>query len=135
MIEENTEKSSHLGNTLPKRERLHLKNDIDRLIGGGKFGTLPGMKYSFIPESAMPYNRIMISVPKKLFRRAVKRNLLKRRIREAYRTRKSLLPQKGIDILFIYSTKEVLTQKEIDALIEKSLTEISSRLTKSGILP
>ena len=53
-------------------------------------------------------NNIIVSVPKRLFKRAVKRNLLKRRLREAYRTQKGLLPPEGYSILFLYNTKEVL---------------------------
>ena len=49
----------------------------------------------------------MVSVPKRFFKRAVKRNLLKRRMREAYRTQKALLPPCGTDILFLYNSKEI----------------------------
>lgn len=57
-------------------------------------------------------DRIIVSVPKKLFKRAVKRNLLKRRIRESYRRQKhSLAP--GMDLLLTYSTKDILSYEEI----------------------
>lgn len=51
-------------------------------------------------------SRIVVSVPKRLFKRAVKRNLLKRRIRESYRRQKELLAQSA-DLLFIYTSAEV----------------------------
>ena len=64
-------------------------------------------------------NRILISVPKKLFKRAVKRNLLKRRIRESWRHLKhGLRNSGGMDILFMYSTKEVMTYQEIYGCME-----------------
>ncbi len=50
---------------------------------------------------------IMVSVPKKMFKRAWKRNLIKRRIKESYRRRKQPLIEKAaaagrhIDIAFI----------------------------------
>ena len=59
-------------------------------------------------------SRIVVSVPKRLFKRAVKRNLLKRRIREAYRRQKGLLSA-AYDILFIYSAPEVLPYEVIYA--------------------
>jgi len=50
----------------------------------------------------------MVAVPKRHFKRAVRRNLLKRRIREAYRTQKNLLQNSPADILFFYNSTEVL---------------------------
>ena len=59
-------------------------------------------------------SRIVVSVPKRLFKRAVKRNLLKRRIREAYRHQKDLVSA-PVDILFIYTAPEVLPYEVIYA--------------------
>ena len=53
-------------------------------------------------------------MPKRLFKRAVKRNLLKRRIREAYRRQKDLVSAPA-DILFIYTAPEVLPYEVIYA--------------------
>ncbi len=70
----------------------------------------------------------MVSVPKKHFKRAVKRNLLKRRIREAYRLQKSLLSQdRRCDILFTYISSEVAAFDEIRTAVATILNEIQSR--------
>lgn len=76
-----------------------------------------------------PLNRIMISVPKRFFKRAVKRNLLKRRLRESYRRQKHILESTGcgIDILFQYNTSDILSYDYIYALMGKILGEIASR--------
>lgn len=71
--------------------------------------------------------RIMVSVPKKNFKRAVKRNLLKRRIREAYRLQKNILEGMDTDILFIYGTKEVLSSEQIHALVGEHLRSIAEK--------
>ena len=99
-------------NTLKKNERLSSKAGLSALFANGRYGNAKGIRYCFNAGNSLPYNRIVVSVPKRCFKRAVKRNLLKRRIREAYRLNKQLLPVSmpdgGIDILFIYSPKEVL---------------------------
>lgn len=68
-------------------------------------------------------SRIVVSVPKRLFKRAVKRNLLKRRIREAYRRQKDLISAPA-DILFIYTAQEVLPYEVIYADMTAILQKI-----------
>ena len=83
-------------------------------------------------DNGEEFSRILISVPKKLFKRAVKRNLLKRRIRESWRRLKHNLAQSehGMDLLFIYSTKEVMTYQEIYSHIEKIVEKLNENQTK-----
>jgi ribonuclease P protein component len=68
----------------------------------------------------------MVSVPKRLFKRAVRRNLYKRRMREAYRTQKALLEGVGADILFLYNTREDLPFEEVRAQVETILKRIGN---------
>ena len=85
-------------------------------------------------DNGESYNRILISVPKKLFKRAVKRNLLKRRIREAWRRLKhNLTPSEhGRDLLFIYSTKDVMTYQDIYSHIESIINRLNERQVKQS---
>lgn len=114
--------------TLPKSERLHGKLKISALMSKGRWGFTPGgLKYCFLKDTASSSleeaNNIIVSVPKRLFKRAVKRNLLKRRLREAYRTQKDILPPKGYSILFLYNTKDVLEysalREQVGAVLQK----------------
>ena len=72
-----------------------------------------------------------MSVPKKIFKRAVKRNLLKRRIRESWRLQKETLNATGVDILFTYSTKEILDFEEVQAAVAKIIEKINSKTSKA----
>ncbi len=115
--------------TLPKSERLHGKSTVSALVSEGRWGYTSGLKYCFVLHQdscgeAAP-SRMMVSVPKRLFKRAVKRNLLKRRIREAYRTRKSLLVSAPADVMFVYNSKEVLDFESIRSQVESILKRIA----------
>ena len=111
--------------TLPKKERLCGKTAISTLLAKGRHGKVPGLRYCFNPDSGAGDNRIMVSVPKKMFKRAVKRNLLKRRIRESWRRQKHTLEGlTGYDILFTYSQKEVLSYEEIYEAVGKVIEKV-----------
>jgi len=116
-------------NTLPKRERLCGKKDIERLLATGKHGSVGAMRYIYATGSGQAYNRLLVSVPKKLFKRAVKRNLLKRRIRESWRRLKHKLKnESGTDILVMYSTKELLAYKDIHSCVENVINRVNHNL-------
>ena len=114
-------------NTLPKKERLCGKISISMLLAKGKHGNVEGLRYLCRKGTGNDVNRFMVSVPKKLFKRAVKRNLLKRRIRECYRKQKhNLTIEGGLDVLFMYSTKEILSYEQIYAAVGQIIDKINN---------
>ena len=115
--------------TFHKKERICGKTGIAKLLAGGKHGNIPGFRYCYMTDNGLDFNRIMVSVPKKLFKRAVKRNLLKRRIRESWRLQKHSMNASGVDILFTYSTKDVLEFQEIQSSVAKIIEKVNKATT------
>ena len=113
--------------TLSKSERLCGKKAVAELMEHGKGGVAGCLRYRFLPGEGAEVSRILVSVPKRFFKRAVKRNLLKRRIRESYRLQKELLPV-PVDIAFLYQSREVLPFADIYAAMTGVLQAVSSKL-------
>lgn len=85
-------------------------------------------------EEDMAAASILISVPKKRFKRAVKRNLVKRQVREAYRKNKHLLldalasRNKRLIIAFIWLDNHIHSSAEVEEKVKKLLFHIVERL-------
>ena len=112
--------------TLSKSERLCGKKAIAELMEHGNGGVAGCLRYKFLKGGEADVSRILVSVPKRHFKRAVKRNLLKRRIRESYRLQKDLLPA-PVDIAFLYLDREVLPYEAIYDAVTAALTAVASK--------
>ena len=125
--------------TLSKEERLSWKRYIDLLFDkGNSFVAFP-LRVIFLPlsedeKAALPPSSMLISVSKKKFKRAVKRNRVKRLVREAYRLRKqelySLLAEKGKTVLlaFIYMDKEIRPFSDMEKAMDKTIRLLGEKL-------
>ena len=122
---------NQIRHTLPKKERLCGKTGISKLLADGRHGNIPGFRFCYLIKNGLEHNRIMVSVPKKFFKRAVKRNLLKRRIRESWRLQKDMLNATGVDLLFTYSTKEIIEFDQIRSSIEKIIDKVNKAANKT----
>ncbi len=126
--------------TLGKKERLNSKTLIERLFSGGS-KSFPAFPLRVVYMSVEPVEEdmaaasILISVPKKRFKRAVKRNLVKRQVREAYRKNKHLLlaalasrGTKRLIIAFIWLDNHIHSSAEVEEKVKKLLFHIVERL-------
>lgn len=112
--------------TFRKEERICGKKSISALLAGGRYGAEGAFRYCSIPSEG-EVSRIIVSVPKKMFRRAVKRNLMKRRIREAYRHQKDLLEGAASDVMFIYNAKDPLPYDKVYTQVGNILRHVADR--------
>ena len=126
--------------TFSKTERLCSQVLIDRLVEKGKsFNSIPfRVSWLEIAESSAPI-KIVISVPKRLFKKAVDRNKIKRQIREVYRKEKQKvydvledLPTgqagKKFLVMLVYTAKTKMEFKELEAKIIETLERLSKTL-------
>lgn len=124
--------------SFPKKQRLSSKKDIDYLFKSGRTFTIYPFKiiYRHLEKEECSL-KLAISVPKKKHRNAVDRNLLKRRIREAYRKNnadlKTQLEKKGdnMHLFLIYLSSEKLPYSQIEdkiILLLQRLEQIDGKI-------
>lgn len=113
-----------------KQEKLTGKKKIEGLFKRGSSFYLGDFQIRHTPSNETGSHEILISVPKRNFKRAVDRNLLKRRIREAYRLNKELLPtgddSTNLYIGFVYLSKQILTFDNIQSQLIKCLERLGT---------
>lgn len=129
--------------TLPRSERIRSLKAIRRLFSEGRGGFVYPIRYMALSSDSAQSEEskseergveVLFSVPKKFHKRANKRNLLKRRMREGYRLNRQLLVEKlgaqakELDLALIYSAKELHSYKTIENVIRKVLEQVSATL-------
>lgn len=122
--------------TLHKSERLNRKKIIDKMFAGGahSFSVFP-IRVVYLPvEELEEPASILVSVSKRRFKRAVKRNRVKRQIREAYRLHKQVLwdvlvaKNQKIGIAFIYLSDELVNSSFLQERMGIALSRIIEKL-------
>jgi len=125
------------GFSFTKGERLSSKKAISSLFQSGKTIFVSPLKIRWEKKTGLLYPASMaVSVPKRMYKRAVDRNLLKRRIREAYRLNKpgfySRLIESGEQVCLViqYQHREVVDFRTIEAGLKKALDQLVQDLKK-----
>lgn len=115
--------------TLNKSERLRSFGAIRRLFSEGKGGFVYPLRYVvYAEQSNITSAEVLFSTPKKFLKRANKRNVVRRRMREAYRLNKELIAgvenPRLIHLALIFSSKEVVDYKTIENATRKILQKV-----------
>ncbi len=124
--------------TLKKAERLCSKKVIDKLFAEGESFLAFPIKVVFkITELPHPVPvQTGFSVSKKIFKRAVKRNRIKRLMREAYRLNKQMLnphaEKQQMAVFFIFIGKELPTFVQVEKAMKKALYKLSDSYAETA---
>ena len=118
-------------NTFRKQERLTSLKTIEKLFTEGNvFVIHPYRVFWLRNEDQENCLKIAISVPKKRFKKAVDRNLLKRRTREAFRTQKDELTetlqlnQLKLSVFLVYINDTIVEF----SFLEKKILQVLQKL-------
>lgn len=125
--------------TLCKNERMSGRTLIEKLFNGGDSHAMSAfplrMVYMVTERKDDAIAKILISVPKRHFKRAVKRNRVKRQVREAFRNNKSILANafvgrenESVAIAFIWLADELYSSKEVEHKVKNLLQRLSERI-------
>jgi len=127
------------GHSFRKKEKLSGKKPISELFVSGESVKAFPLRILYTRVGPGPYPaRVAISVPKKLFRKAVDRNLIKRRIREAYRHNKSGFYGKlsglniRVNMVMQYNHSKILDYRSLEEAVITGLDNLVRELEKKG---
>ena len=124
--------------TFQKKDKLKSSIAIEKLFHANKFVLSYPIKcyfsFSEITEDKSTL-QVAFTVPKKTFKKAVDRNTLKRRMREAYRLNYQRIFEpfitqnnKQVQLLIIYIGKEILDYRTIESNIQKLLQKLIEKI-------
>jgi ribonuclease P protein component len=126
--------------TFRKEERLKSHKIIGKLFSEGQSFISYPIRFVFVkmetPLSDFPL-QMALTVPKRAFSKAVSRNRLRRRIREAYRLNKHSFyekmegqePKEQYGVMLIYVAKETMKYSDIEKGVKKGLIKLHKRIT------
>jgi len=124
-----------------KEERLCSKKLLDELFRNGSSFLLYPFRVVHLPV-ADPVNlaQVVVGVSKRKFKRSVDRNLLKRRIREAYRLNKedllySFLQDNSLQVIFAihFIGKEIADYQFIEKKLKLALVQLTKAYVKKAV--
>lgn len=123
----------HFG--FPKKEKLKSKKLIDLLFADGKAVSSYPLKLIYLKTTLPEGIKIQagVTVPKKNFKSAVKRNRIKRLLRESYRLNKAMVfnnSEGDFAFLFLYLGKEMPTFEKVN----EAMNFLLKRFLKSQLL-
>lgn len=116
--------------SFPRHERLKSQKSISDVFSSGQVLSKYPIKVFYLPAYQTATHQCTVVVPKKVFRLAVDRNKLKRRMRESYRLNKTIIQNNTpIVMLWLFTGKEIGQYKTIEAATVHLLYVLHRRLS------
>lgn len=116
-----------------KSDRLCSVRRISEIFRTGTVLFNHPLKALYLPNDTQ-FSRVVISVPKRLFKRAVKRNRIKRQIREILRRAHFRdFSRNGVDISLLFIGKELPDYNLLKEKIKDVLEKISKRVESNTL--
>ena len=122
-------------NTLPKSDRLTSRVTISKVYEKGKHLNDYPFKMVWLKETGEAGLKVVFSVPKRKFKRAVDRNQIKRKLREAYRRHKHDCQKAAesqnvrVSLFLIYLGKDIPLSEIVDDKIILLLNRLTKEIT------
>lgn len=119
-----------------KKDKLKSKRRIEDIFTNGKHIIAYPVKIFYLFEESMDEKNMLqvgIGVSKKYFKHAVKRNRVKRLLRESYRLNHTHLKEeikkrnKNVYLFLLYNSKEILSYKDVEEKVKKLLNIITKK--------
>ena len=122
--------------TLSKEERLHSRKALEELFEGSNKSMLAYPIRAVFQKTEETGIRIMVSVSKRFFKRAVKRNRIKRQLREAYRLNKHLIKPAsgGVNVAFLWNSNNLLPTKKVMEKMQNLLNKINESVSDTSLV-
>lgn len=117
-----------------KKYRCSRYNDINLLFQSNQYLVVYPLKLIYVLVSSDVNCKILISVPRRLIRKAVIRNKIKRRIRELCRINYPFINeylnyhQKSINLGIIYLSNQILPYSKIEHSLQEAIQKMINRL-------
>ena len=120
--------------TLSKEERLCSRKALEELFEGSNKSILSYPIRAVFQKTEETGIRIMVSVSKRFFKRAVKRNRIKRQLREAYRLNKHLLrpANGGVNIAFLWNSNDLLPTAKVMEKMQILLNKVNESVSDTS---
>ena len=131
--------------SLPQAERINSKKTVDQLFRGGGSKAMSAFPVRVVymtvegdGDIGEPSAQMMVSVPKRYFKRAVKRNRVKRQVREAYRMNKHILTDAiaeqnlkvKVKMCFIWNQDQLYATADVEAKVRNLLMRLAEKVGK-----
>ncbi|MCR5241657.1 MAG: ribonuclease P protein component [Prevotella sp.] len=123
--------------SLGRQERIKSRKLVEELFSGGNSHSVVAYPLRAVwKEGGLEGTQILVSVSKRHFKRAVKRNRVKRQLREAYRLNKQILldaltpltTHHSLHIAFIWQADELYPTSVVEDRMKTLLYRIAEKI-------